>query len=437
MKKIAGAVVLVALLVGGSAQGASKAAPVNTSPPTISGTERAGETLNASSGSWSNSPTSFSYRWQRCDKNGNNCNNLGGATNQTYTLVKGDSGHRIRVSVTAKNSDGSANAVSSPTGIIADGLQPENTAIPVISGTAKAGNTLSTSNGSWKNNPTSYEYQWRRCDTSGNNCHGVGPNKSAYALDSGDVGSTIRVTVRAGNAFGSNPATSAQTAVVAAAGPAPANTALPVIGGVPRDGQILVTNTGNWANSPNHYDYQWLRCDAAGNNCGNFGANSSTQRLAPSEVGHTIRVAVSARNAFGTTRAVSAQTAVVGSSAGPTSIPVDQVSLPNQLVFSAVQFIPKRLNSRAAFIGRFRVSDTRGNLVRGALVYAIGLPYGWVRAAPEVVSGSDGWATIQFFPTRLMPVHRAALVFFVRGRKPGEKLLTGVSTRRLVQISIG
>ena len=102
-----------------------------------------------------------------------------------------------------------------------------------------------------------------------------------------------------------------------------------------------------------------------------------------------------------------------------------------------MQFIPTRLNSRAAFIGRFRVTDTRGNVVSGALVYAIGLPYGWVRAAPEVVTGSDGWATIQFFPTRLMPVHRAALVFFVRARKPGEKLLTGVSTRRLVQISIG
>src|SRR4249919_749540 len=120
MWKLVAVVSTVALLVGGAAQGASKAAPVNTSPPTISGTERAGETLNASSGSWSNSPTSFSYRWQRCDKNGNNCNNLGGATNQTYTLVKGDSGHRIRVSVTAKNSNGSANAVSSPTGIIAE-----------------------------------------------------------------------------------------------------------------------------------------------------------------------------------------------------------------------------------------------------------------------------------------------------------------------------
>jgi hypothetical protein len=36
-----------------------------------------------------------------------------------------------------------------------------------------------------------------------------------------------------------------------------------------------------------------------------------------------------------------------------------------------------------------------------------------------------------------MPLHKAALVFFVRARKPGERLLSGVSTRRLVQVGIG
>jgi hypothetical protein len=106
MWKLVAVVSAIALLAGGAAQGASKAAPVNTSPPTISGTERAGETLTAASGAWINSPTSFSYRWQRCNSSGASCGNISGATNQTYQLQKSDTARRVRVSVTAKNADG-------------------------------------------------------------------------------------------------------------------------------------------------------------------------------------------------------------------------------------------------------------------------------------------------------------------------------------------
>ena len=125
MWRYVGAVAVILLLAVGSAQGARKVAPTNTSLPTISGTPRAGETLTAASGAWSgSSPITFAYRWQRCNKNGNGCNNIGSASNQTYTLQKGDAGHRMRVTVTASNSDGSANAVSAPTAVVADGLKP-------------------------------------------------------------------------------------------------------------------------------------------------------------------------------------------------------------------------------------------------------------------------------------------------------------------------
>src|SRR4051794_35738516 len=219
---VVGAVLM--LLAGGAAQGASKAAPANTSPPTISGTERVGETLTATSGSWDNSPTSFSYHWQRCNSSGGSCGNISGATNQTYVLQKGDQGHRMRVSVTARNSDGSANATSSATGVIAKGNAPQNTAPPSISGTPKAGNTLTASTGSWSNGPTSYDYQWRRCDPSGNNCGDVGPNRNTYVLDNGDVGKTIRVEVKARNAYGANTATSAAVGLVQAGAALPVNT---------------------------------------------------------------------------------------------------------------------------------------------------------------------------------------------------------------------
>jgi hypothetical protein len=116
------------LRLGGAAQGAHRTAPSNTSPPTISGSATVGGTLTASSGSWSgSSPMSFSYRWQRCNSGGGKCSNLN-ATAQTYKPVKGDIGHTLRVSVTASNSDGSANAVSAPTTVVTDGSPVEHIA---------------------------------------------------------------------------------------------------------------------------------------------------------------------------------------------------------------------------------------------------------------------------------------------------------------------
>jgi hypothetical protein len=429
----------VGLLAGGSAHGATATAPSNTAPPTISGTTRAGETLTATSGTWSGStPMTFAYRWLRCNSSGNNCSRISGATTQTYRLSNADAGRTIRISVTATNSDGSSNATSAATGAIERGRAPESTSPPTISGTAKVAQTLSAAAGSWNYGPTSFEYRWLRCNTSGDSCNGVGPNRPAYALDARDAGHTIRVRVRARNDFGSTDATSVQTAVVAPAGPPPVNTAPPVITGTTREGQTLSASVGSWSNSPTRFALQWRRCDPPGDNCADFGSNGQSQKLGGTEIGHTIRVRISATNQYGTTSASSGQTAIVASASGaPVSIAVEQVSPPERLVISAVAFLPRRLTSRSPFLARFRISDTRGNLVRGALVYAIALPYGWVRAAPEAATGADGWATIQLFPTRAMPLRRGAVVFFVRARKPGDSLLAGISTRRLVQVGIG
>ena len=448
MRQVA-VVFAVALLVGGAARGAgTKAPPVNVQPPNIAGTPRQGETLFAATGYWtSSSSISYSYRWLRCDVNGNNCSHIDGAKNPRYTLVNEDVGRRIRVSVTAKNKDGSASAVSAPTDVVAAWLKPQGTVAPTIAGTAKDGQTLTASPGTWTNTPTSFEYQWKRCDVNGASCSDVGGNASTYVLGPKDVGSTIRVRVKAKNAVGAGTAVSAPTAVVAPRGPVAVNTAPPGITGTAKEGQTLTAVPGLWANAPTGYTYRWLRCDSNGNNCTTPIGSAPTQLLVTADVGHRVRVSVTALNQFGSSApALSAPSAVVGS-AGPAgaitlpdgrvSLPVESVVPPQRLVLSRVLFVPSRLRSRAAFVGRFRVTDTRGYVIRGALVYAIALPYGWIRPAPETVTGTDGWATIQFLPTYAMPLGHAAVVFFVRARKPGDALLTGVSTRRLVQVGIG
>ena len=87
-------------------------------------------------------------------------------------------------------------------------VAPVNTGLPVISGTPAPGQTLSASNGTWANTPTSYAYQWKR--------DGVaisGATGSTYAVQSADSGTTLTVTVTASNAGGSASATSAGLAI--------------------------------------------------------------------------------------------------------------------------------------------------------------------------------------------------------------------------------
>src|SRR4051794_8299725 len=100
-----------------------------------------------------------------------------------------------------------------------DPAAPANTALPVISGQALQGQTLSTSDGSWTNNPSSYSYQWRSCDTGGAGCSNIaGATSAQYTPGAADVGHTLRVIVTAGNAGGTASATSAATGTVAQTG---------------------------------------------------------------------------------------------------------------------------------------------------------------------------------------------------------------------------
>jgi hypothetical protein len=88
--------------------------PASTAPPAISGTARDGETLTATSGAWSGTePISFTYQWRRCDADGGDCIDIGGATSSSYRATADDVGRRLVVHVTASNAGGSAGADSS------------------------------------------------------------------------------------------------------------------------------------------------------------------------------------------------------------------------------------------------------------------------------------------------------------------------------------
>jgi acid phosphatase type 7 len=99
--------------------------PSNTSPPTISGNAVVGQTLSGDNGTWTGTqPINYADQWRRCDQSGATCNDINGATAQTYTLVSADLGKTIRFAVTASNDGGSSTATSSQTTIVVDSSPP-------------------------------------------------------------------------------------------------------------------------------------------------------------------------------------------------------------------------------------------------------------------------------------------------------------------------
>lgn len=334
----------IAVLV--TAASAIAAPPRELSQPTIEGGPfYDGETVRAGTGVWANNPTSYAYRWQRCDPGtGVNCVNIGGATSSSYRLRQADVGRSVRVLVTARNADGARTANSKPSPVVADNAAPQSTAAPTISGSAVVGGELTAVEGSWSNAPTRYTYQWQQCDAAGNACAAIsGATGKIYGVRSADTGRTLRVQVTAINPYGRTTATSSQSGIVRS-----------------------------------------------------------------------------------------------GGAGGGTAVSIANVSLPERLVITGVSTTPGSIPNRTATITmRIRVSDTRGRLVSGALVYATGVPFGRVTNMPETTTDSSGIATVRFRATARLPMLRnTAVQFFLRARKPGENALAGVSTRRLVQVRI-
>jgi hypothetical protein len=200
------------------------AAPVNTSQPTIVGTPEQGKTLTATNGTWSNTPTSFSYQWQRCNADGSSCVDIATATKKAYLLVAADVDHSVRVVVTATNASGHNMANSKPTNVISSNTAPRNTARPTISGTPQVGEVLTADPGTWTGGVSSFAYQWQRCEPNGTNCIDIdGATGKTYGVRTLDVGFTLRVKVTATNLAGTQAETSDRSDPVKAI-PTPAPT---------------------------------------------------------------------------------------------------------------------------------------------------------------------------------------------------------------------
>ena len=328
-------------------------------------------------------------------------------------------------------------------------VAPLNTTEPRISGTTRVGEVLRSTRGSWTGTePIEYAFRWFRCEGPGapnaSDCQRItNANNATHVLRQADAGFRIRSQVVATNEDGSATATSNPTGVIQSA--RPANTREPSISGTPAVGSRLTANRGEWVgNAPITYAFQWLRCNAAGDDCAEIpGADDNTYVVVAADVSRTIRVRVTARNDAGSRSALSNPTAQVRANEPPPPPPGSSVAVESlraagdRLVVSQVQFSPNPVTSRTAPItARVRVTETRGRPVRGAMVF--------MRATPRVVQGqtlataNDGWTTLTLVPNRLFPQPRNGfnVQFFIKASRRGDPALGGIAGYRLVQVRL-
>lgn len=186
---------------------------------------------------------------------------------------------------------------------------PESTSSPVISGVVTMGQEMDASNGSWTGNPTSYAYQWRLCDSDGENCADIeDATSSSYTIPTGNSGQTLRIVVTATNAGGSTAAISDHTDVIV---DAPSNTALPVISGTVRVNETLNVSNGSWSDNPTSYAYQW-QSSSNGSTWTNLpDATNASYVVQIPDAGKTLRATVTATNIVGSTSVSTDATATV------------------------------------------------------------------------------------------------------------------------------
>ena len=175
-------------------------APVNTVAPAVTGTAVAGQTLSANRGTWvTTADTTYTYSWQRCDDAGANCAPIAAATALTYRLTDGDVDKTLKFAVTATNPDGAVPVTSATTAKI-KAAPPAATVLPVLTGTAQVGKTVSATTGTWTGTTDPLKTTFYRCSKT---CTAVAAGTDrTYTLVTADAGFTIRASVTGTGAGG-------------------------------------------------------------------------------------------------------------------------------------------------------------------------------------------------------------------------------------------
>ena len=190
----------------------TRARPLNTIPPSITGTPRPGAVLHVSAGRWIPPRSKFAYRWQRSTK-ATTWRDIARASHRSYRVAQADAGAVLRVIATATNPDGSRRATSA-----AMGVPPVSKRAPAMpSGTLASTHTLRADGGSWNPAGAKLNYSWLRCPANAtsivNSCTQIATGPT-YKLAVADAGYRIGVRVNASAVGGTTSADSPMTDTV-------------------------------------------------------------------------------------------------------------------------------------------------------------------------------------------------------------------------------
>ncbi|MGD1057512.1 MAG: DUF6531 domain-containing protein [Solirubrobacteraceae bacterium] len=273
--------------------------PLNTGPPSITGTAQEGATLSEHHGSWSNEPTSYTYQWARCTATGSECTAIKEATGPSYSPIGADVGHKLIVEEAAINAGGASKPAASPPSEKITAAVPVDISAPTISGEAVEGATLTERHGSWSNEPTSYVYQWELCAANGKECKAIsGASEQTYTTIAADIDHRLIVSEAAVNVAGPSKTAAVSLPTEAIVAAVPVEMQPPTISGTARQGETLSEHHGSWSNEPTSYEVEWQRCEASGENCVAV-SHGEAYTLTQQDIGHKLRVIETARNAGG------------------------------------------------------------------------------------------------------------------------------------------
>jgi hypothetical protein len=251
---------------------------------------------------------------------------------------------------------------------------PASTSAPVVSGQPYVGKTLATTSGGWKNSPTSFSYQWVRCDQNGNNCAQIaGATSSKYTIVAADVNHTLAAWVQAANSGGtSGPVTSKTTNPVTPALP-PTLVSQPSITGKPLVGEKLLANPGTYSGGAiTSYAYEWQRCNPQTVSCTDIsGATSQSYTAASSDVGQRLKVIVTARNPFG--------------HVSNAAVPTDAVTVPVVTVTTTLT----ASSPTSICCQKVRLSGTTNPATSGEKITILGLQFGDIAAKAVATTTTD------------------------------------------------